>query len=326
MEDNEENNNIPKEDLNNIIEIVNEIKSGQDSNEVNPERIYDLFYYVKRVSDKNYKGGNQISDLFTNNLLFLFRTLLLQEKGVRLLIMKIIRYNIQIDPEFTIKLLDSLYPIVICKIMEDFKKSTFEERYECLKVINVWLKYSDHNFPLIFCQAVAAMSRADEIFKTGCIDFMRNLGVVRPDLCSTVGGFRVLINTLLDENYKDINDNIFNSLLYIINSPKKRKYFNGFNDLYKIFSIFTKSDFCLDGQNTNEKDNNNANNKQQAEKGEDKNKLEQQLKVSKTIIKKLLNTWPGYSLIMGEYVNGFGHPSFEYRYKYDNKNRNIAHA
>ena len=109
MEDNEENNNIPKEDLNNIIEIVNEIKSGQDSNEVNPEIIYDLFYYVKRVDDKNYKGGNQISDLFTNNLLFLFRTLLLQEKGVRLLIMKIIRYNIQIDPEFTIKLLDSLY-------------------------------------------------------------------------------------------------------------------------------------------------------------------------------------------------------------------------
>ena len=303
MEDNEENNNIPKEDLNNIIEIINEIKTGQDSNEVNPERIYDLFYYVKSVSDKHYKGGNQISDLFTNNLLFLFRTLLLQEKGVRLLIIKIIRYNIQIDPEFTIKLLDSLFPIVICKIMEDFKKSTFEERYECLKVINVWLKYSDHNFPLIFCQAVAAMSRADEIFKKGCIDFMRNLGVVRPDLCSTVGGFRVLINTLLDENYKDINDNIFNSLLYIINSPKKRKYFNGFNDLYKIFSIFTKSDFCLDGQNTNEKDNNNANNKQQAEKGEEKNKLEQQLKVSKTIIKKLLNTWPGYSLIMGDYMS-----------------------
>ena len=55
--------------------------------------------------------------------------------------------------------------------MEDFKKSTFEERYECLKVINVWLKYSDHNFPLIFCQAVAAMSRADEIFKKGCNDY-----------------------------------------------------------------------------------------------------------------------------------------------------------
>ena len=46
---------------------------------------------------------------------------------------------------------------------------------------------------------------------------------------------------LTDENYEDINENIFNSLLYIINSPKKRKYFNGFNDLYKIFAVFTKS-------------------------------------------------------------------------------------
>ena len=305
MEDNEqlESNDIPEDVITSIREILNDIKIGQDSNEVNPEKLCELLFYIKNVSDKSYHDNPQISDLFTNNIIFLFKTLLLQEKSVRLCIIKIIRYNIQICPQFTNKLLDSLYPIAICRIMEDFRKSTFEERYECLKLINTWLKYSDNNFPLIFCQGIAAMSRADEVFKKGCIDFMRNLGVLRPDLCSTVGGFRVLINTLLDDNYKDINENILNSLLYIINTPKKRKYFNGFNDLYKIFSIFTKSDFCLDGQNTNEKENNKENSKQQAEKEEEKNKLDQQLQISKAIIKKLLNTWPGYSLIMGDYMS-----------------------
>ena len=75
--------------------------------------------------------------------------------------------------------------------MELSKISTFEERYECIRLLNVWLKYSDINFPLIFCQAVAAMSLADNLFKKGCIDFLRNLGIIRPDLCSSVGGFRI---------------------------------------------------------------------------------------------------------------------------------------
>ena len=46
-----------------------------------------------------------------------------------------------------------------------------------------------------------------------------------------------------------------------------------------------------------------ANNKQLAEKEEEKNKLNLKLEISKKIIRKLLNTWPGYSLIMGDYMS-----------------------
>ncbi len=304
MENNEETKEekVSEEEIKNITEILNEIKINQDSNEVYPQKLFDLLYYINDIKEKEYPQTQEISDLFTNNYIFLFRTLLLQEKGIRIIILKLLRNNIQIYPPFTQKLLDALYPLVICKIFEDIKKNTFEERYECLKLMNIWLKFSDKNFPLIFCQAIAAMSKSDEYFKKGCIEFMRNLGVIRPDLCSTVGGFRILINCLLDENYEDINQNIFSSILYIINSPKKRKYFNGFNDLYKIFSVFTKSDFCLDVQNA-DKENNNINSKQLAEKEEEKNKLNSQLQISKKLIKKLLNTWPGYSLIMGDYMS-----------------------
>ena len=306
MEDKEtletEINKIPEESVNKIAEILNTIKLNQNSNEVHPQKLFELFYYIKELKDAGCHDDPQISDLFTNDHIYLLRTLILKERSVRILVLKILRNNIQIYPQFTQKLLDALFPIAICKIFEDFKRSTFEERYECLKLFNVWLKYNDNNFPLIFCQAVAAMSRTDELFKKGCVDFIRNLGIIRPDLCSTVGGFRILINILLDEDYGDINVNIFNSLLYVINSPKKRKYFNGFSDLYRIFSVFTKSDFSSDTQAT-EKEANVANNKQQAEKEEEKNKLNLKLQVSKKIIKKLLNTWPGYSLIMGDYMS-----------------------
>ena len=59
--------------------------------------------------------------------------------------------------------------VIEVKMMKSYNElltlKTFEERFECLKLLNVWLKFSDDNFPLIFCQAVAAMSTSDELFK-----------------------------------------------------------------------------------------------------------------------------------------------------------------
>ena len=121
---------------------------------------------------------------------------------------------------------------------------------------------------------MAALSRVDDLFKKGCVEFIRNLSVIRTDLCSSVVGFRILINNLIfiNYNYEDISDNILNSILYVINSPKKRKYFNGFNDLYKIFSVFTKSDFCEEDITTEKSSGQDNNSKQAAEKEEEKNK------------------------------------------------------
>ena len=184
-----------------------------------------------------------------------------------------------------------MYPIAICKVFEEFKHNTFEERLECFKLIHTWLNKSPNNFPLIFCQGIASMAKADDLFKKGCIEFLRQLAIKKPNFCSTVGGFRLLITNLLDENSLDISDNIIFTLLYIMNTPSKRKYFNGFADFYKIFAIFTKSDFTLKDK---DKPDENSN--------EERNKLDVQLELSKRIIEKLLKTWPGYSLIMGDYT------------------------
>ena len=106
---------------------------------------------------------------------------------------------------------NTMLPIVICKIFEDNKNSIFEERYHCLQFFRIWLKYSDINFPIIFPQALASISKTDDIFKIGCIEFLREMSIIRPDLCSTVGGFNILITSLLDENLpKNILINIKN--------------------------------------------------------------------------------------------------------------------
>ena len=147
------------------------------------------------------------------------------------------------------------------------------------------------------------MARNDEPFKKGSIEFIRNLAIKKTYYCSIVGGFKILINSLLDENLLDLSDIVFYTLIYIINTPEKRKFFNGFEDFYRIFAIFTKSDFNLTEKNINNNINyKNNNNKINNNNNDEKKKLEIQLNLSKRIIEKLLKTWPGYCLIIGDYM------------------------
>ena len=53
------------------------------------------------------------------------------------------------------------------------------------------------------------MKDKDDILKKGSVEFMRNLAIKKTDLCSNIGGFKVLINALLDENCIEIYNFVF---------------------------------------------------------------------------------------------------------------------
>ena len=291
---NEQNEQQISEKIKNIItQNLEQIQNDYKDNSVTTSTLIELnkcLFELKKEKIKTDFIYNQIQDEHLNVFLYL-----LQEEGMRSIVLKILRKNIEIYPLFTNKLLEKMFQIIICRIFEDFKSKTYNDRYECFKLINCWFQYSNNNFPLIFCQGIAAMSKTDEVFKKGCLEFLRTLGVIRPDLCSCVGGFKILINSLLDVNNIDIQDNILYSLLFVINSPNKRKYFNGFGDFYKIFSVFSKIDFT----NKNSPKDKNSN------KQNDPNSYEiekKRIELSKNVIKKLLKTWTGYLLIMGDYM------------------------
>ena len=276
-----------------IIQTLESIQNDYKTNIIIPNTLYELNNFLTELKNKKIKT-DLIDNQITNEHLYVFLCLL-QEEGTRTLGLKILKNNIEIHPPFTKKLVNKMFPMIICKILEDFKSKNFNDRYECLKLINSWFQLSNNNFPFIFCQGIAAMSKNDEIFKKGCLEFLRILSIIRPDLCSSVGGFKILINSLLDVNNYDIQDYILYSLLYVINSPDKRKYFNGFDDFYKIFSVFTKSDFT--NKNSPKDKNTNKNNDPNAYENEKK-----RIELSKNVIKKLLKTWTGYLLIMGDYM------------------------
>ena len=305
--------NFNVEDQNKIEEIkknikiyFENIKNDFNSNSIDPQNLFQLQKNIKFLKIKGFKS-DFITNFFTSEILIIFRKIL-QENNLIIFIIKIIRFNIEIDNKnkenFTQKLLNKFYHLIIIKLLEDNKTISYDIRFECFKLCYFWLKFSPKNFPLIFAQTIAAMARNEETFKKGSVEFIRNLAIKKTYFCSIVGGFKILINSLLDENLLDISDIVFYTLIYIINTPEKRKFFNGFEDFYKIFAIFTKSDFNLMENNINNINNNNNNNKinNNNNNNDEKKKLEKQLILSKRIIEKLLKTWPGYCLIMGDYM------------------------
>ena len=158
-----------------------------------------------------------------------------------MLTIRILRYYIELFPKLGAVFKKKMFPMIICKLFEDHKYGSFEERLDCFKLINSWLKYSEQSFPLIFCQCILAISKGqDEFFKKGSIEFLRNLSVKKPEQSKIVGGFKILINSLLDENCIEFSDNIFFTLLYIINNPKGRKYFSNFSEFTKFFQFLPK--------------------------------------------------------------------------------------
>ena len=127
--------------------------------------------------------------------------LLVEEKTIRMYSVKIVRYYLECYPRIGTTLKKKWFPLIICKLFEDHKYCSFEERLENFKLMNSWLRYAEGSFPLIFCQAVMAISKGqDEYFKKGAIEFLRNLSVKKPEHANIIGGFKILINSLLDEN------------------------------------------------------------------------------------------------------------------------------
>ena len=296
---NKKENNSIDEWYNNIKEDLSKLKIDFDKKIVNRLNIFNLNEHLNQLKKLNNKELPMFIDLFSLEYLFFFRILLINEKSQRRIILEILKKCIELNPLFTNKILESMTQIIICKILEDSKNSSFEERYECLRLFHTWLSLSDINFPIIFSQAIVSISKTDDSFKIGCIEFLRELSIYRPDLCSTVGGFRILISSLIEEKLPtDFIDKIIYTLVYIINNSNKRKYFNGFGDFYKIFSIFTKSDFSSGPNNNIEMETK----KKKEEIHEENKRLEMKLNNAIYIIKNLILTWPGYFLLINDKI------------------------
>lgn len=292
--------------LQEIVKITNKIKQNFIKQTIECSLLEETISLLKilktNLNDEAISAGNSLfNQILTDELLSIFRFYLsFEEKTVRKLTLKVIRYLINVTSNKTSSFFfgiikKNLLHIMFSKIFEDYKYSSYEERLEAYRIIMTWLELSPSNFPLLISQGIASFVKIqDEHFKKASLEFIRDLAVKLPDQCRVVGGYKILISTLLDGNYLDYSEFIFNTVVFLINSPHHRLYLRNFHELYRVFSIFSKSEF-----NSNPKERDKTS---QSQSVEERNKLEVQLELSKRLLIKLVKTWPGYCLVFGNYM------------------------
>jgi len=123
-----------------------------------------------------------------------------------------------------------------------------KERLQCFKLIYAWLEKDPKTLPYIFGQTIASIAKnpEDSQLRKKSIELILTLCQKRPDMGASVGGIKIMVDTLLDVSMFQQGiiryDLIVHSLLIMINSPDSRVYLRHFKDLNRIFSIFTQAD------------------------------------------------------------------------------------
>jgi len=72
------------------------------------------------------------------------------------------------------------------------------------------------------------------------IDILIDISAKCHEVCSYMGGFKLIIDSLIDLSADKIRyDYLISSILNVINTPENRKSFRDCTELTRIFSIFT---------------------------------------------------------------------------------------
>ncbi|KAG2389141.1 hypothetical protein C9374_014541 [Naegleria lovaniensis] len=149
-----------------------------------------------------------------------------------------------------------------------------------------------------------------ESYKSVCIEILRDSLVYDESLCDTIikcGGFKYLVELLLNNKFSQYHSSILSSILYICDKFRTRKFmkkglldllylispFTNYSQLYQQYTIAANNAIML-----------NPSAAQQAQ--DDLNQLVVELERSKSIILYLMRSWTGLFIVNQTKVNILG--------------------
>lgn len=223
---------MEKNDELTLIEIDSILKE-----ELTPSHLINLFSRIKQLID----GGRQGALVYSNkNLLRAIRYFLCdKDREVRVVALRAIRY-LSVN-ELALKKIKraKLLHFIVRGFETDGKNN---ERIEACKVIKNWLEMSPLTFPQPFMSALVSLAdtETEDELKDFAVEAIRILSVTNTALVAWSGGFRILINSILNPKVEEtIVKNTVLTLLYLLNSKETRQYLKKEKELSRIFAIFT---------------------------------------------------------------------------------------
>jgi hypothetical protein len=117
------------------------------------------------------------------------------------------------------------------------------ERMQALKIVKRFLIVAKDTFPNAFLRSLVSCANAvDDTLRRVCIESLREVAIILPDMVAAVNGLSSLLDAVLDQSTCDMAESILVTFLYLLNDQNTRKHIRPYLDFRYLLSPFTDFD------------------------------------------------------------------------------------
>jgi Rapamycin-insensitive companion of mTOR, N-term/Rapamycin-insensitive companion of mTOR, domain 5/Rapamycin-insensitive companion of mTOR RasGEF_N domain/Rapamycin-insensitive companion of mTOR, middle domain len=152
-----------------------------------------------------------------------------------------LRYMMR-DEDTVADMLKVRMDILVARSLERDNKYMWE-RMQALKLIRAIMEVAPARMPRSLVQALVSVAdAAKDEFRRVCLDTLRELALVNPNIVAACNGIRSMVEAILDAECQDVAGSLTLTLLFLLDQQSTRKFIHVETDLQRLFSVFTDMD------------------------------------------------------------------------------------
>lgn len=192
--------------------------------------IQDFQSFCNKIHDWLISGDSSTRAV----LLRIIRMCMISEDHCRIIILEEIHWIIVISLETT---------VVLNINNPNLTRDNVIERMQALKIVKKFIIVAKDIFPKAFVRSLVSCSNAvDDTLRRVCLESLREVAVILPDMVAAVNGLSSLLDAVLDPSTGDMAESILVTFLYLLNDQKTRKHIRPYLDFRYLLSPFTDFD------------------------------------------------------------------------------------
>lgn len=223
--------------------MFDKIYSFLKDKNLNESESRDLLNLLNSLTIEITSKGLSLNDSdFKEFLKKVHDSLIIVDTTIRSALFRLIRFCIGSRSHCDILISEEIHWIIISSLEKEVDQVIIE-RMQALKIIRKVIMIAPEKFPVSYARSLVAIaSHKDDNIRRICVETLRELCIINPEVVSDVDGFTCLLEAVIDPSTSDMGQAIVLSILYLINSPTKRLFVRPFLDLRILTAPFSDLD------------------------------------------------------------------------------------
>jgi rapamycin-insensitive companion of mTOR len=177
---------------------------------------------VLNTEASDLTSNSSTASEFANFLRKTHDLLVSSDTTIKSAFLRVIRLSMNTVPHCEALVQEEIHWVVITSLERDVEQVVLE-RMQALKLIKKFISISPKFFPLSFARSLVSVgNHKDDNIRRVCIETLRELCVVNPEIVAKVNGFSCLLEAVLDPSTHDMGESIVMSILFLMNSSTTR--------------------------------------------------------------------------------------------------------